>query len=94
MNISEHRLKRRKRWALRGALILAALSIVLGGLFNVLITLAGHNLPPEPGIGFWVLLLLRSSLAWGGGALFFGAVLGVFASMIWRDDEELGQHKS
>lgn len=78
--------RRRIRWAVRGALVLAALAIVLGGIFNVLIALALRDIPPGAGFGFWAGFLLRSSLAWGGGALFFGAVLGMFASMIWRDD--------
>jgi hypothetical protein len=78
--------QRRVRWALRGALVLAALAIVLGGIFNVLIALFTRAVPANAGIAFWALFLLRSSLAWGGGALFFGALLGMFASMIWRDD--------
>jgi ABC-type multidrug transport system permease subunit len=78
--------QRRIRWAIRGALVLAAIAIVLGGLFNVLIAFALGTVPPDSGPGFWALFLLRSSLAWGGGALFFGAPLGFFASMIWRDD--------
>lgn len=78
--------RRRIRWAIRGALVLAVVAIVLGGIFNVLIAIALREIPPGAGIGFWTLFLLRSSLAWGGGALFFGAVLGMFASMIWRDD--------
>lgn len=78
--------RRRIRWAVRGALVLAALAIVLGGLFNVLIAIALGTVPPGSGPGYWILFLLRSSLAWGGGALFFGALLGMFASMIWRDD--------
>ncbi len=80
--------RRRVRWAVRGALALAALAIVLGGMFNVLIALFENSIPANAGPGFWALFLLRSSLAWGGGAMFFGAILGVFASMIWRDDNE------
>jgi hypothetical protein len=80
--------QRRVRWALRGALILAAVAIVLGGIFNVLIALfTGET---GAGAGFWAILLLRSSLAWGAGGLFFGALLGMFASMIWRDDGATG----
>ena len=77
--------QRRVRWALRGALILAALAILLGGLFNVLIALFIRAIPPGAGVGFWALFLLRSSLVWGAGGLFFGSVLGMFASMILRD---------
>lgn len=79
--------RRRVRWAVRGALILAALAILLGGLFNVLIALFTRDVPANAGVGFWALFLLLSSLAWGGGGLFFGALLGMFASMIWRDDD-------
>lgn len=78
--------RRRIRWAVRGALALAALAIVLGGMFNVLIALFTGEPPAGAGPGYWAVFLLRSSLAWGGGALFFGALLGMFASMIWRDD--------
>jgi hypothetical protein len=78
--------QRRIRWGLRGALTLAALAIVLGGLFNVLITLFQGAAPADAGVGYWAGLLLLSSLAWGGGGLFFGSLLGVYASMIWRDD--------
>ncbi len=82
-----HTRRRRIRWAVRGALALAGLAIVLGGIFNLLITIALGGVPPAAGPSFWLMLLLRSSLAWGGGALIFGAALGVFASMIWRDDQ-------
>jgi hypothetical protein len=79
--------RRRIRWGVRGALVLAALAIVLGGIFNVLIAIAQSAVPADAGPAFWVSLLLRSSLAWGLGALPFGAALGAFASMIWRDDD-------
>ncbi len=78
--------RRRVRWAVRGALVLAALAILLGGMFNVLIALFQGEPPAGAGFGYWSVFLLRSSLAWGGGGLFFGALLGIFASMIWRDD--------
>lgn len=78
--------RRRVRWAVRGALALAALAILLGGMFNVLIAFFEGSVPDDAGFGYWAIFLLRSSLAWGGGALFFGAALGIFASMIWRDD--------
>lgn len=80
--------QRRVRWGVRGALALAILAILLGGMFNVLIALFEGSIPDGAGPGFWAIFLLRSSLAWGGGALLFGAALGVFASMIWRDDNE------
>jgi len=73
---------------MRGALVLAALAIVLGGMFNVLIAIAQGVVPPGADLAFWALLLLRSSLAWGLGALPFGAALGAFASLIWRDGTE------
>jgi hypothetical protein len=86
MNASDPTTRRRVRWAIRGALVLAALAIVLGLTFNILIAIALREIPPGAGIGFWAIFLLRGALAWGGGALFFGAVLGMFASMIWKDD--------
>lgn len=76
------------RWGVRGALVLAALAIVLGGLFNVLITIAQGVVPPDADLTFWTLLLLRSSLAWGLGAIPFGAALGAFASLIWRNGSD------
>ncbi len=79
--------RRRIRWAVGGALILAAVAILLGGVFNVVIAIALRSVPADAGFGYWALFLLRSSLAWGGGALFFGALLGMFASMIWRGDQ-------
>ncbi|MFQ3661474.1 MAG: ABC transporter ATP-binding protein [Chloroflexaceae bacterium] len=78
-------LRRRLRWAFRGALALASFAILIGTLFNVLVGYALGEIPPEAGVAFWARFLLRSALAWGGGGLFFGAVLGTFASMIWRD---------
>ncbi|MFV9503944.1 MAG: ABC transporter ATP-binding protein [Oscillochloridaceae bacterium umkhey_bin13] len=78
--------QRRIRWGLRGALVLAALSIVLGTMFNLIIAIASREVPAEAGLGFWAWFLLQSALAWGLGAVPFGAALGVFASMIWRDD--------
>ncbi|RRR65692.1 MAG: ABC transporter ATP-binding protein [Candidatus Viridilinea halotolerans] len=78
--------RRRIRWGVNGALILAAVAIVLGGLFNVLIAIAEQRPPSEGATMFWLGLLVRSSLAWGLGAIPFGAALGVFASMIWRHE--------
>lgn len=82
INLSSARLR---RWAGRGALILAGLAIVLGGLFTCLIAVAQQNLPREA-IG-WLPLLARTVLIWGGGGLFFGAILGAYASLIWRDPD-------
>lgn len=79
-------IRRRLRWALRGALVLAALAILLGGMFTIVITIAAGDVPPGAGLSFWASRLLLSSLIWGGGAIFFGAPLGMYASMIWRDD--------
>lgn len=79
-------LRRRIRWAICGALSLAVFAILVGSLFNTMIALALGAIPAGAGPGFWIPFLLRAALAWGGGALFFGAVLGTFASMIWRDD--------
>lgn len=77
---------RRLRWAIWGAIILALVSIVLGGLFTALVALAERSLPPEAGAGEWAGLILRAALLWGLGALPFGAILGMFASLIWRDE--------
>ncbi len=79
-------LRRRLRWAFRGALALATFAILIGTLFNVLVGYAIGAIPADAGAAFWGWFVLRSALAWGGGGLFFGAVLGTFASMIWRDD--------
>jgi hypothetical protein len=80
--------RRLVRWGVRGALVLAALAIMFGGMFNVLIAIAQGVVPPDADLAFWALLLLRSSLAWGLGAVPFGAALGAFASLIWRDGTE------
>jgi len=77
---------RRLRWALRGALVLAVVAIVLGGLFTVVIALFEQRVPADAGPGFWAGLLLQAAVIWGLGALPFGAALGLYASMIWRDD--------
>jgi hypothetical protein len=78
--------RRRLRWALRGALILAGLAILLGGLFTALIGLAERRVAPDAGLNAWVGLLLPATLIWGAGALPFGAALGFFAALIWRDE--------
>jgi hypothetical protein len=78
--------KRLTRWALRGALILAAFAATVGTIFNVMIALALGEIAPGAGLAFWLWFLLRSAVLWGAGALFFGALLGIFAGMIWRDD--------
>lgn len=76
--------RRRIRWTIGGALVLAALSIIFGGLFTSLISVAAGDVPADAGLGFWAILLLRSSLIWGLGAIPFGAALGFYASLIWR----------
>ncbi|WP_322487253.1 ABC transporter ATP-binding protein [Chloroflexus sp.] len=76
---------RRMRWAVGGALILALLAIVLGGVFTVVISLFTGQLAPDSGWLDWVRVLWPAILAWGLGALPFGAALGFFASLIWRE---------
>lgn len=76
--------RRRIRWTIGGALVLAALSIFFGGLFTSLVSVAAGDVPPGAGVAFWMILLLRSSLIWGLGAIPFGAALGFYASLIWR----------
>jgi hypothetical protein len=83
MNPSRERLA---RWARRGALIFAAFAAVVGTIFNLVIALALREIGPATGLAVWFWLILRSALLWGAGALFFGALLGVCAAMIWRDD--------
>ncbi|GAB4424695.1 MAG: hypothetical protein OHK0015_03870 [Chloroflexi bacterium OHK40] len=87
MTSSDPTRRRRRQWALRGALILAALAILLGTTFNVLVAVAIGEATTDSGTAYWAWLLLRSVVLWGVGALPFGAILGVFASMIWRDDD-------
>nr|WP_044201041.1 hypothetical protein [Oscillochloris trichoides] len=79
MNPASERLR---RWATRGAIIFACCTLILGTIFTLVIALAAQSLPTT-GLG-WVLLFGRTLLLWGGGGLFFGAVLGAYASMIWR----------
>lgn len=80
--------RRLLRWGARGALVLSILAILLGGMFNILIAIAQGAVPPDADLAFWALLLLRSSIAWGLGAIPFGAALGAFASLIWRDGSD------
>lgn len=83
-NLSPTIRRRRIRWAIGGALVLAVLAIIFGGLFNILISIASGAVPADAGVGFWALLLLRSSLIWGLGAVPFGGALGFYAALIWR----------
>ncbi|MEI7645386.1 MAG: ABC transporter ATP-binding protein [Chloroflexales bacterium] len=70
-------------WATYGALILAALAIALGTLFTILVAVAEQVLPTSA--QDWATMALGIVLLWGGGGLFFGAILGTYACMIWRD---------
>lgn len=83
-NLSPPIRRRRIRWTIGGAMVLAALAIFFGGLFTSLVSVAAGDVPPDAGLGFWALLLLQSSLIWGIGAIPFGAALGFYASLIWR----------
>ncbi|MCX7859302.1 MAG: ABC transporter ATP-binding protein [Chloroflexus sp.] len=76
---------RRVRWAMRGALILALLAVVLGGVFTAVIGLFTGQLTTSAGWGEWLRVLVPAMLIWGLGALPFGAALGFFASLIWRE---------
>ncbi|MEF3274334.1 MAG: ABC transporter ATP-binding protein [Chloroflexus sp.] len=76
---------RRLRWAVRGALFLSLLAVILGGMFTVIIGLFTGQLTPDAGWEQWVRVVLPSVLVWGLGALPFGAALGFFASLIWRE---------
>jgi hypothetical protein len=82
MNRSSRRLR---RWAAWGACILAAVAVLLGALFTVVIRMAEGALPADA--AGWSAMLIRTVLIWGGGGLFFGAILGMYASMIWRDPD-------
>jgi hypothetical protein len=82
MNPSRERLT---RWAMRGALSFAAFAAIVGTIFNVVIALALREVGPHTSLAVWFWFILRSALLWGGGAMFFGALLGICAAMIWRD---------
>lgn len=82
MNPSRQRLI---MWATRGALILAALAILLGALFTILVALAEGVLPI--GAREWASMVLGIVMLWGIGGIFFGAILGTYACMIWRDPD-------
>jgi hypothetical protein len=82
MNPSRERLI---RWATRGALILAAVSAIFGALFTLFVAVVEQALPVSA--LDWAIMLLGIVLLWGGGGLFFGAILGVYACMIWRDPD-------
>jgi hypothetical protein len=76
--------RRRLRWAVRGALIFAAMAIFFGEMFTIVITAAEGRVPWSDRAA-WAALVISTMLIWGGGGLFFGAILGLYASMIWRD---------
>ncbi|MBX0327567.1 ABC transporter ATP-binding protein [Oscillochloris sp. ZM17-4] len=80
MNPSAQRLK---RWAFRGALILAAVAIAFGALFTIMVAILEQALPTDA--QGWLRMGASIVLLWGLGGLFFGAILGMYASMIWRD---------
>lgn len=84
-----HATRRLRRWAFRGALILAAIAIVLGQFFTIVITMAVAQLPSDS--AGWISLIIRTAVLWGVGGLFFGSILGMYASLIWRDPASLEQ---
>jgi hypothetical protein len=73
------------RWATRGAIILAGISTFLGAVFTIFVAVVEQALPI--GATDWAIMVLSVVLLWGGGGLFFGAILGVYACMIWRDPD-------
>jgi hypothetical protein len=75
---------RARRWVTRGALIMALLSIFFGLLFNSFMTVVLNEVPAEGALLHWLRVIGITILAWGVGGAFFGAILGAFASMIWR----------
>ena len=81
--------RRRVRWAVRGALALAALAILLGGMFNVLIALFEGTVPENAGVGFWAVFLLRSKYGAGynppgvGGGTGFTDVPSTYWAAAW-----------
>jgi NO-binding membrane sensor protein with MHYT domain len=82
MNIS----KRQIRFAMRGALILAIGSILLGIGIRTLV-IVGMAMAPQQGIVvYWLVVLFTTALVWGIGGAFFGAILGMFAALIWREE--------
>jgi hypothetical protein len=76
---------RRIRWAINGALILALLAVFLGGLFTVVIGFFTGRLSPEASWQQWLGVIFPAVVIWGIAALPFGAALGFFASLIWRE---------
>jgi hypothetical protein len=75
---------RARRWVTRGAIILALLSAFFGLLFNCFMAIVLNETPADGALLFWLRLIALTIGVWGGGGAFFGAILGAFASMIWR----------
>jgi NO-binding membrane sensor protein with MHYT domain len=82
MNIS----KRQLRFALRGAMVLAIGAILLGIGIRTLVVVGMDMVPTEGVVLYWLVVLLSTALVWGIGGAFFGAILGIFAALIWRED--------
>jgi hypothetical protein len=76
--------KRAQRWVTRGAIILALLSAFFGLLFNSFMTVVLNEVPAEGAVLHWLRVISITVAAWGTGGAIFGAILGAFASMIWR----------
>ena len=83
MNPQQER-ARRIFWAKRGAVILALVSFVLGFIFSAFVALVTEAPPANGALGYWLGVVLFTVVLWGGGGAFFGAILGAFASMIWK----------
>ena len=68
-----------------GALILSGVSVVFGCMFAILIALFEGAAPSDGALGYWLWLIGSTIVIWGFGGVFFGAILGLYASMIWPD---------
>ncbi|NJM08494.1 ABC transporter ATP-binding protein [Candidatus Gracilibacteria bacterium] len=78
--------QRQIRFAVRGAIILAIGSILLGIGIRTLVIVGMEMAPAQGLIAYWLVVLLSTALIWGIGGAFFGAILGMFAALIWRED--------
>ncbi len=80
-------LSRTRRWALGGALVGAAAALILGGTFLIVVTLFDPSIQAHT-FDLWASRLGFGLLAWGIFGATMGAIIGIFASMIWRAHDD------
>lgn len=77
----------RRRWARGGAWVGAGAAVVLGWIFTLFLTLIDPEFRPPPEFIPWAVLLIVTGVLWGLVGAVLGAIMGVFASMLWVREE-------